>query len=221
MDPNLILDESEKTIQPLTAREVFTKIWLSPREVFQFIIEYSYSKHTTVLVILASIARQFDRMALNNKGDESSLGFIILMCILSGVAFGWIYYQILASLVKWTGGWIGGKATDSESVFRVLAYASCPLALTLILLVPEISIFGIEVFKEEGNLYSNGIFSQITFFALLAIKVLLGIATLILTVIGISEVQQFGIGKAILNILLPVLVFIIPITLIVLVFTRI
>ena len=44
----------------------------------------------------------------------------------------------------------------------------------------------------------------------MGIEFFLGIYTLVLSIIGVSEVQKISIGKSILNILLPVFVIVIP-----------
>jgi len=53
------------------------------------------------------------------------------------------------------------------------------------------------------------------------LELLLGIWTIVLCVIGVSEVQKLSIGKSILNLLLPVLVFAVPIVIIFLIFKAI
>jgi len=51
----------------------------------------------------------------------------------------------------------------------------------------------------------------------LFLEVVLGVWTIVLFVVGVSEVQKFSIWKAILNILLPVLLLLAVIVLVVLV----
>ena len=93
-----------------------------------------------------------------------------------------------------------------------------PSIIALILLVPQIGIYGIEIFKADGNITSSGVISNIIFYGSIVLELALGICTIIFCIIGISEVQKFGIGKAILNLLLPVFVIVVPILTLILIF---
>jgi hypothetical protein len=74
------------------------------------------------------------------------------------------------------------------------------------------------VYKKDGDLISGGLIINIIFWSSLAAELILGCWTIYLCVIGISELQQFTVGKAVLNLLLPVLLIVIPILLIALLF---
>jgi hypothetical protein len=49
------------------------------------------------------------------------------------------------------------------------------------------------------------------------LEFILGIWTIVFCVVGVSEVQKLSIGKSIVNLILPLLVFAIPIIIIVLI----
>ena len=116
-------------------------------------------------------------------------------------------------MLSWTGKWIDGKGNTS-SLLRVLSYALIPTGISLLFLVPQIAIYGNELFKSDRDINSGGIISNIIVYGCMIIEFALGIWSLVLCVIGISEVQKFSIGKSILNLILPVLVLIIPILII-------
>jgi hypothetical protein len=101
---------------------------------------------------------------------------------------------------------------------RVIAYAHIPSILALILFLPQIAFYGNEIFKSDGDLSSNGYLLEVIGYSSFIVQALLGLCTFIFFVIGIMEVQRFGIAKALLNILLPVLVVIVPIVILVLIF---
>ncbi|MEZ4919335.1 MAG: hypothetical protein R2792_09530 [Saprospiraceae bacterium] len=223
MDPNLILDEGEKGIQPspiLTIKDVLTKIWLSPREVFKFVIEHKYAEYATLLVILATIARILHKQTVNGIVDLRSLAIITSISVIIGILLSWVLYQILASLIKWTGTWIGGKALDSESIFRVLAYASIPSALMLLVLILQMSVFGLESFYFGNLIITTRIFPHIVFWIFFGLKALLGIITLVYSIVAISEVQQFNILKSILNLGTAIFFLTAPIAIILSIFMR-
>jgi len=97
LDENLIKEESDLK---LTDRDVFTKIWTSPRLVFKFINDTGYDKYVHVLLILAGITSTFDKASTKNLGDNMSLIAVLALCIILGGLLGWISYYIYAALMS-------------------------------------------------------------------------------------------------------------------------
>ncbi|CAD7810568.1 hypothetical protein CHRY9390_02201 [Chryseobacterium aquaeductus] len=204
-------EEFEK-YEVLSDQDIFTKIWTKPRKVFKFINDTQYEKYMYILLFFAGVARAFDRATSKNMGDNSSLLTIVLGAVVLGGALGWISYYIYAALLSWTGKWLNGVANTS-SIFRMIAYAVFPSVLALIFLVPQMAIYGIDVFRD-ADYTSAGTFGNVLFWTSAFIQIALSITTLVLMVIGLSEVQKFSVGKAILNLILPIAVIIVPILLI-------
>lgn len=212
---NITIKETNE--QKLTDKEIFIKIWTSPRQVLKFINNNHYDKFVNILLVFSGISSAFDRASLKDLGDKIPLSGVIAISIIAGGLLGWISYYIYAALLSWTGKWINGKG-NTESILRMISYAMIPTIIALILLIPQIVIYGNEMFKADGDILSAGLISNIIVYGSLLLEFILGIWTLIFIVIGISEVQKLSIGKSILNLLLPVLVIGIPILIIVLLF---
>lgn len=217
MDNNFIEFEE---YQNLTDKDIFTKIWTSPRKVFKFINDNHYDKYVNVLLFFAGISRAFDRASLKDMGDNMSLLAILAICIIAGGLLGWISYYIYAALLSWTGKWIKGQG-DTKSILRIISYALTPTIITLIFLIPQIGIYGNEIFKSDGDIISAGLVGNILVYGSLLLEFILGVWTIVFFVVGVSEVQKLSIGKAILNLLLPILVFAIPLIIIVFIFQAI
>jgi len=94
-----------------------------------------------------------------------------------------------------------------------------PSILSLIFLIPEIAIYGNDVFKDKSELVNSGIVGNTIFWLSIFFEFSLSIITFVFMVIGVSEVQKFSLGKAFLNLLLPLLVFIVPLLLFVMIFS--
>lgn len=201
----------------ISEKDIFIKLLTSPREAFKFINDYKYEKHLYILLFLAGMVRTFDRASTKNMGDNYSIWTIIAICVIFGGLFGWITYYIYSALVSWTGDWMNGKG-DTQSILRVFAYAFFPSIFILILLIPQIAIYGNELFKSDNDLYSLASMESIVLYVILFVEFALGIWSLILCVIGISEVQKLSIGKSILNLLLPAILFVFIILVLVLLF---
>lgn len=199
-----------ETYDTLSDKEIFTKIWTEPRRVLKYIHETKYEKYFYVLLFLAGVSGAFDRAANRNLGENASLLGLIAGCIILGGLLGWLSYYIYAALLNWTGKWLDGKG-DTDSIYRVLAYAMIPSAISLIFLVPQIAIYGIDLFVKDGDLVNAGVVGNIVFWGAILLEIILGIFTIIFSVIGLSEVQKISVWKAILNLVLPLLILLGPI----------
>jgi hypothetical protein len=198
----------------LSDADIFTKIWTSPRLVFKFLNDFDYDKYVTILLVFAGITRAFDRAVTKNMGDDFSLISILSISIILGGLFGWITFYIYAAMMSWTGKWLKGRG-NTKSLLRVVAHAMTPSIVALVLLVPQIILFGNGIFQSDIDLYGNGLVPTIFLYAIWFLEITLGLYTIVIFVIGISEVQKLSIGKSILNLVLPGLVILGPIIIIV------
>lgn len=195
--------------------ELFKTVLLDPKKAFKFIHKYRYENHLKPLLVLAGITSTFDRAVNNNSGDTMSLGGVIAMSLIIGGLLGWISYYIYSALISWTGRWLNGNAGTSD-VLRIIAYANIPSILALIIMVFQIILVGNSYFQSTIYLDDYGTPITIVYYVLAIAQLGLGIWNVFLIVIGVAEVQQFGYGKAFLNVILPIIVIAVPIILIVL-----
>lgn len=194
--------------------ELFKTVLLDPKKAFKFIHKYEYENHLKLLLVLAGISSTFDRAVNNNSGDNMSLGGVIALSVIIGGLLGWISYYIYAALISWTGGWLNGSARTSE-VLRIIAYANIPVILALIIMIFQILLVGNSYFQSTIYLDDYGTAITIVYYGLAIAQLGLGIWNVFLLVIGVAEAQQFGYGKAFLNVILPILVIAVPILLII------
>lgn len=195
-----------------TNSEIITQIWTEPRAVFEYINKFQYDGLLVPLLFLAGIVRAFDRAVARDLGDTLPLSAIILTCVFLGGLLGWISYYFYAALISWTGKWLDGKG-DTKSILRVMAYAMIPSILGLLFFTIQIVLYGEALFQAEGYLMSENAPVNILFWGALIIELALSVGTIVLTVIGVSVVQQLSIGKTLLNMLLPLLIIVIPLVL--------
>lgn len=200
----------------ISDKKIFLKLLSSPREVFSFLNSYKYDKNVNLLLILAGITSTFNRASTKNMGDNLPLWGVIITCIIVGIIFGWITYYIYAALINWTGKWLKGQGT-TNAILRVLSYAVIPSITSMVLLIPQMVIYGNDMFRSDGDISSGGIASNILFYTSLLLEFGLSIWSVILCVIAISEVQKLSIAKAVLNLALPAIVIMTPIFLLILI----
>lgn len=197
----------------LTDAEIFTKIWTSPRLVFRYLNETRQDKFMYVLLFLAGIINAFDKASARHLGDKLPFVAVLALCIVGGGLLGWISYYIYAAMISWTGKWLEGKG-DTDSLLRMISHAMIPWISILFLLIPQILIFGNEMFQSDAGTSEPEVWSMVIAQCISFVEAILGIWSLVLIVIGISEIQQLSIGKSILNMILPALIIIVPLAMI-------
>jgi hypothetical protein len=174
-----------------------------PKETFKYIFEHISKESVFIFFVLAGIAKAVDRLLdkelVNNPFDVGQLAIRIIL----GGALGWISYYIIAWFLEFAGGLLKGKATLSQYK-RVLAWSLVPVIISLFILIPQYFIYGAgsnnAVWETGFSMSSTGlvIFTVLTF--------ILDLWALVILVIGVAFIQNFSIGRAILNIVLPILV---------------
>lgn len=201
------MQETNKTTTEtyLTDEEVFSNIWLNPRKVFRFLHTYQYNKYVYLLLVFAGMANAFYK----NSDHDLSTGNIFLFLVLGGL-LGFIGNYFYAALLSFTGSWINGRA-QTGALLRVIAFSNLPIIFSITIVIARFIVRGDGNFSEE--LENAGKLTYYLEYFLIFLNAVLGFWTFVLMVVGISEVQRFSIGKAILNAMLPILIIVIPLLL--------
>ena len=197
-----ISEENKQEEIWLTDTDIFTQIWLSPRRVFKFINDHRYDSLTTLLVIFGGITSALNRASDKHMGDSMSLFAVLIISVIVGAVFGWLSYYIYAALMSWTGKWMKGKG-NTDALFRMISYSLIPSLIILPLILTRILLIGNKEFQNNVDLYSEGTLVAVLCFITYFLEFMFGLWTLFIIVVGISEIQQFSIGKAIVNLILP------------------
>lgn len=207
-------DEFEPKVAPVADNDIILTVLTNPKKAFEFIHHYRYEHYMKLLLVLAGISNAFDRAVSSNSGDKMSLAGVIFMSVLIGGLLGWISFYIYAALIRWTGSWIKGKATIDD-VLRIIAYAYVPSIFTMVFMIFQIIVLGNAYFQSTTDITSYDLVTQIIFYGCTIIQMALVVWTMVLMVIGVAEAQKFTLGKAFLNVLLPLLIIAVPLLLII------
>ena len=202
-----ILDD----IELIDEHELFRSIWTKPRLTLDFILRNCPKRYLTTLFVLGGITNALGNRSTDLNSSAFSPMVMIPMAIVVGGLLGWVFYYIYASLLGWTGKWIKGIA-GMDQFLTVLAWASIPTIFSLLLVIPEL-------FITDGNpgsvdISSMNISTVIPYWLIKIGEAVLAVWSLAIMMKGIALIQNFSIGKAILNAILPLFVIIIPICII-------
>jgi len=182
---------------------ILSNIWSRPRWFFSIVTEQRYEKYMWLFIYLGVVAGNLNRVKVN---ESDSIISIFLKEFILNAALSVFFYYAFAFLLSLVGRWLAGVG-EGRDIFRIMSYAIIPGLLLLLIHLIGISLFGLAYFSEEfwtGN-SSQSLSALKVVFNVIQIILALNIATFF--IIGIATVQKFAIWKAILNLVLPVFLF--------------
>jgi len=207
----IILDASEhrsdQSIPEMDENKLLQTIWLQPNNTLLYIVYRQPNKMVTLLLILGGAIS-----GLNNSMDGESFfdqsAYLKLgVALIAGSIFGAVGNMILAAILAWCGRLIGGKGRYHH-VLPAVAWSLVPVIAQIIPICLTLGYFGFDA--AIGYIDLSATSSQIIFYGLLFLEFCLTVWSLVIMVTGLSVAHRFSIGKAILNLLIPVLIILVP-----------
>lgn len=183
-------------------------IWVKPRETIRNIVETNPTKYVILLTMLAGVGQALDRASSENMGDP--LVAILAICVILGPVGGIISLYIGGVLYRWSGSWLGGQAS-SEEVRAAIAWSSVPTVFVMPLWIPELLIFGKELFTSSTPRMDANPLLIAVLLGFVIIEIGAEIWAFVLLLKSLGEVHQFSAWKALGAIILGTLVILAPI----------
>lgn len=191
--------------------------WTKPRATIQQIVDFDPSYMAVPLVLVGGVFNALNRASMRSLGDQLDLTTIIIIALIIGPVAGLISWMIFGALIKWTGGWIGGRG-DEDAIKAAIAWANIPVIFIGVLWFAEIPLFGHELFTTHTPRLDSSLPLALSLIAFSLIEVVIGIWAIVLYLRALGQVQGFSVWKALLNSLLAGAVILIPIAAITFIF---
>jgi len=158
------------------------------------------------------MANSFERAVEKASGDSAyALGYII-GGLIGGALLGWISFYISAWILSMFGsGFLNGKA-KADKFRTVLAWGSIPSTVSVVFSFIIVILYGIDSLNMNAEL---SMIEGVVFLVFGLIQLGLGIWSIYIITQGIMHIQNFSVGKALLNLFLPIIVLIVIIAVIV------
>jgi hypothetical protein len=195
-------------MEGINEKDLLLTIWNKPKQTLKFILENCPKKYVTVLLILGGLANTFARFTYNGNPDNAPIVLILIIGIIVGGILGLLLFYLFAALLSRTGKWINGTAGYNKFI-TILAWSSVPSICTLIILILKLVVFGNQAFNIDVNTLNNS--AAFAYYIFSFLEAFLSVNALVILIKGIALVQNFSIGKAILNFILPAIIIAIPI----------
>jgi hypothetical protein len=159
--------------------------------------------------MLAGVGQALDRASSRSIGDSIPLVAILAICVILGPIGGIISLYIGGALFRWSGSLLGGQASSQE-VRAAIAWASVPTIAVLSLWIPELLIFGEELFTSATPRIDANPFLAVLLLGFAAIEIIAAIWAFVISLQSLGEVHKFSAWKALGAVVLGTLVILVP-----------
>lgn len=173
------------------------------------IIDTDPRHHVLLLAALAGVGKAMNTASMRSLGDEISVPVIIFSSLVVGAIGGIIGLYIWGVLLRWTGSWLGGSACSAE-VRAGIAWSSVPVIWAMLLWIPELALFGKEMFTYETPRIDDSLTLSLTLLGFGVTEVAIGIWWFVVFLKCIGEVHAISAWKALGASLLAGLVLVGP-----------
>ena len=174
---------------------LFRKIWTEPGATLSYILANRIDEHVSLLFVLGGIVRAVGRAIAQHPTHKMSGAAALVLAIIGGSISGIITYTGYSWGMSLIGGWLGGRATNDQFKI-VLGWALVPSIATLAFLIPALSVLG-------GEFASTPLLANVLLIGCGLAQIGLGIWSSIILIKGVVLIQNFGVGRALANVVLP------------------
>jgi Yip1 domain len=181
-------------VLPTEPNRPLKDVWLRPRRVFRELATRPVGIVDYLLAAAQGIGNFLALYRTEGAGAHSSVEEILGNSFAYGAIAGLAGVLLMAVIYGRLGARAGGKATTKQ-VIHVLAYGSVPMVASLALWVLTALLAGEATFVETPRADEEG-FLVLLLHAQFVSYVLLLIWSVVLQVMGFSEIQGFAVRKA-------------------------
>jgi hypothetical protein len=191
-------------------------VWTRPRHTIRHLVTYASESALLPLAAVGGVVQALDRASSRSLGDNIPFDVILALCGALGPLIGIIELYLGSALISWTGRWIGGNA-ESDEIRTAVAWANVPLIGVFVIWILQVVLLGPELFTTLTPRLDGNAGVALTFLASGLAQITLGIWAFFILMKGLGEVQGFSAWKALGNVLLSSLAFVVPILLLALI----
>jgi hypothetical protein len=151
-------------------------------------------------------------------GNRFHVAGIIGGSLILAMILGVIMINIATALFSWTGKWIGGVGTYQQ-IRAAVAWSNMPSIVNIAIWMINIAVFGVRIFRSDfvESTFAGNELSII--FMTAVVQLVVAVWAFIITLKALGEVQGFSAWKALLNIVIPIVVIFIGVSILAWFFT--
>ena len=182
-------------------------MWTKPKSTIRSIVDYNPNFGLFILSAIYGFVSLVSSSQSFAIGEIINFYLVVLLCLVLAPIWGYIVFSISSFFVYFTGKWIKGQAKYKE-IRAALAWSNIPMIGNLVLWIVLFIIFKQDILKNFPGSFAITNSHRAILFVILLCQLVLGIWVFILYVNSLAEVQRFSVGKAILNIIIALIIFV-------------
>lgn len=207
---NTLLEKPQQIITPLEKLNPWFSIWTKPRATMQQIIETNPTRFVLLLAAVSGFGEALNQASMSAIGDHLAWPLIVAIAAVLGPIGGVVGLYLIGLLMAWTGGWIGGQAS-TQQIRAALAWSSVPMIWSLLIWIPELMVFGQELFTSNRSSLESDPFLLSTAVGFGILEMTIAIWAFVVCLHCLGQVQGFSAWRALANAVLAGLVVVGPI----------
>jgi hypothetical protein len=177
-------------------------IWTQPRQTVRSIVKVDPKFGFVALSAIYGFPMALNLAQNLSLGTNVPLWAIVLGSLIVCIILGMIGISISTWLLHVTGRWIGGKG-NYQTIRTAVTWSNVPNIVTVLMWFALIGIFGTLVFTKQFTQTQFVGFQAGIIFIIFLVQAVISIWGFVILLQGLSEVQQFSVWKALLNVLIP------------------
>ncbi len=189
-------------------RTPWVTMWTKPTQTIRDIVKKNPSMHLMALSAIYGFPVVVHGAQFLSLGESLPTWLILVIVVLLSPLIGFIGISFWSLLIKWTGSWIGGKA-NYKNVRAAVAWSNVPNLVNVLLWILLAFTIGSTLFSPASNTgeVTIGIARIVTM--IFAVQVIISVWSFVIFVMALAEVQGFSALRALGNILIPCLLFVV------------
>ncbi len=193
-------------------------MWVRPRETIRAIIQTNPGYMYPLLCFIYGFPMALQLAQNFSLGNSYSVTGIVVGCAILAIILGAIMINIATALFTWTGKWIGGVGTYQQ-IRAAVAWSNMPSVVNIAIWMINLAVFGVRIFRNDFvETQFVGKELSIIFFTAV-VQLVVAVWAFVITLKALGEVQGFSAWKALLNILIPIFVNFIGVSILAWLFT--
>lgn len=184
----------------------FKTMWTKPKFTIRQIVDTNPNYRIFILSTIYGLVSLISSSQSFSIGNILNLPIILLISLILAPFYGYLVFSVAASFIYFSGKILKGEAKYKE-VRAAIAWSNLPMIGNLILWLILIFIFQEDLLKDFPGSYPITQNQRTILFGVLLTQMIFSIWVIALYINSLAEVQRFSIGKAILNIIISVILF--------------
>jgi hypothetical protein len=196
----------------------WTQMWVRPRETIRAIIHTNPGYMYPLLCFIYGFPMALQLAQNFSLGTRFSAAGIVVGALIVAIILGAVMINIATALFTWTGKWIGGVGTYQQ-IRAAVAWSNMPAVVNIAIWMTNLAVFGGRIFRSDF-IETQFVGSELSVIFLTAVvQLVIAVWAFIITLKALGEVQGFSAWKALLNILIPLFIIFIGVSILAWLFT--